>query len=168
MPKNKYVTCVDDDIANNDITDMRFPADAHAHVGFSDNTTDTVIAASNTPVPIAGAYISYTTKHFSFAVDTITYTYDKPSLFNIEASMSARASGVQLQKYHLYIARNGVVVPASKDVEYLDNNDTNVRSPNTNAIIELSQNDTVQVFIENTASNQNALIENISIIITQV
>ena len=162
-----FVNAVDDDDTDN-IVSFRDRLSCFGEVYFNGNTTNTVINAINTPVQVVGTYISGDLDCFTHSLGKATYAVGQARHFEINCTMTARASAILMNKYNFYVAIDDAIVSKSTDAEYLDNLDTHVRSPFLSIITELQNGSNVSIYVENTEGTQNLLVENLNLIISRV
>lgn len=88
--------------------------DIYAQVSMHDNTTLTTINTINVPVKAAGTFATNGTSNFtSDTTGRLTYTGATTETISVSASVSIDVVGVN-QKITIYIAKNGIVLPAAK------------------------------------------------------
>lgn len=88
--------------------------DIYAQVSMHDNTTLTTINTINVPEKAAGTFVTNGTSNFtSDTTGRLTYTGATTEVISVMASVSIDVVGVN-QKITVYIAKNGIVLPAAK------------------------------------------------------
>lgn len=130
-----------------------------ALINFKANATATVISSTSTDgsnaVLVAGAWIEQDVSHFtSTAAGRMTYIGEK----NIEIPIDvlATANPATNSDLALYIALNGAPIAATGLVQLVKSADTQTQS--TMWQLTLSQNDFIEVFIENQTSTSNITV----------
>ena len=131
-------------------------ADPHldAICSMHDNTTNTVIDATDTPVKVAG---TFTADHDSSVVgDTtgrMTYTGTTDAHLTVTAFASVLNAAVATVDMKISLALNGTVVDVSKMPTTVNN--TSKRVVSTTYVFEVQTNDYIEVFVENNDSTDN-------------
>ena len=127
------------------------------------NATATVIAATNTPVKVLGATTSSAiTQKFTNTDNRATYNGSLVRVFKVSASLSLQSGNNQT--IGCYISKNGVV---SSDSEVYVNTDGvgKAESMHVQNLLELSENDYIEVWIENTTSITNITVTDLNLIV---
>ena len=128
----------------------------YANVHMHGNSTETVIAATATPVKVAGTFI--VGDEAGYTGDTTgRITHDGNTarhIINAIISMTV-ASGTN-HKVSMYIALNGTVIPSSKTTTTTSSG--LYRSLATFANIELDDGDYVEVFVRNESTTDNLIV----------
>ena len=125
----------------------------YAQVSMHGNTTATVISTVNTPVKVAGTFATNGTA--SFTSDTtgrLTYTGSTTEVIPVMASVSIDAGGVN-QKITVYIAKNGIVIPAAKISRVFTTG--SIGNVGVFYNVSMTASDYLEVFVENNTSTAN-------------
>jgi len=127
------------------------------------NATATVIAATNTPVKVSGATTSSAiTQKFTNTDNRATYNGSLVRLFKVSASLSLQSGNNKT--IGCYISKNGII---SNDSEVYVNTDGvgKAESMHVQTLLELSENDYVEVWIENASSITDITVTDLNLII---
>jgi hypothetical protein len=129
-----------------------------AVVYMHDNTTETVITATDTPVEVQGTFEYVVNDGFSINTNSVTYsgesmTAQAIAIFSVESSNA--------QDLALYITRNGAVLG---DSEGFVTTDSGGKATNVvcQTIIDLNNGDEISVAVENYTSTHNVTVDNLS------
>lgn len=134
------------------------------HLYMQANATATVIAATGTPVKVAGTTTEGpSTVKFSHTDNRLTYTGALVRRFRVTAICSF-SSGANNQ-VGTYVAKNGTVID---DSETYATANTSGRLENVvvQTIVDLEENDYVEIFVENNTSTTNITVEAMSVIVS--
>jgi hypothetical protein len=128
----------------------------YANVNMHGNSTETVIAATATPVKIAGTFtVGDESGYTGDTTGRITHTGNTARhIINAVVSMTV-ASGTN-HKVSMYIALNGTVIPSSKTTTTTSSG--LYRSLATFANLELDDGDYVEVFVRNESTTDNLIV----------
>ncbi len=131
------------------------------------NATETVIAAINTPVKIAGtSSVGEISALLTHTNGRLTYNGVKTRTFKIDGAITAiRGTGSGSPKFGFYIAKNGAVVAKTFVKRDIGNAEASV---NIQGLITLAQNDFIEVFVENTTGTENLLVEALNVQAIQI
>ena len=128
----------------------------YANVNMHGNATETVIAATATPVKVAGTFI--VGDEAGYTGDTtgrITHTGNTARhIINAIISMTV-ASGTN-HTVSMYIALNGTVIPSTKTTTTTSSG--LYRSLATFANLELDEGDYVEIFVRNESTTDNLIV----------
>ncbi len=128
----------------------------YANVHMHGNATETVIAATATPVKVAGTFI--VGDEAGYTGDTtgrITHTGNTARhIINAIISMTV-ASGTN-HTVSMYIALNGIVIPSTKTTTTTSSG--LYRSLATFANLELDEGDYVEIFVRNESTTDNLIV----------
>lgn len=150
-------------VINQDIVDIKLRLDAlenpvlvDALVSLNGNTTETVITTIDTPVLVAGTWAAE--RQELFTADTagrITYIGTEDDVITINSTITiTSASGID-QNIHCYVALNGAFIPNSGMPNKVGTTDPR----NTSLLWQLtmSENDYLEIFIENNTDTINLI-----------
>lgn len=118
------------------------------------DSAETTIAATNTPVKVAGTTTAGTLNGFSMdSNNRLTYTESAPTELTIicPVTLSKTTSGVEI--YNLYLYKNGSEIIGSKFSREMENIDTGSMTVITQ--VSVSQNDYIELWVENTTGTDN-------------
>lgn len=142
-------------------------SDSIASMYMQGNTTPTVIAATNTPVKVAGTTTAGPyNQRFSHASNRITYDGARTRFFKIMAAGTLNNGGINDQ-YGLMFHKNGTAVAESKKVVTADAGGR-VVSFAIHAVIELATTDYVEVWVDNATSTADVTISYLNVIAVPV
>lgn len=130
---------------------------------FQGNATETVIAVQSTPVKVAGTYNSGDLQGFSQASGTLTYTETDSRTMAVRATVTGSfdlANGT----ITVLIAKNGTVIAKSGQSPDLDGTSPSFKAVTSQAMVNLLQNDTIEVFVQNDTGTENITIKDVSVI----
>lgn len=117
-----------------------------------DNATNTTIGVPNTNVWVkaTGTTISGTNSKFTHTTNRLTYNGAFTNSFLISVSATVRSSGTN-QSISIGVAKNGTILAESEGI--IRTATSNVEhGGSTQAILEMSANDYVELFVRNTSS----------------
>jgi hypothetical protein len=143
-PTSNYVTIAQEGIAE------------YANVTMHGNATETVIAATATPVKVAGTFIVGDVSGYTGdTTGRITQTGNTARhIINAIISMTV-ASGTN-HKVSMYIALNGTFIPSTKTTTTTSSG--LYRSLATFANLELDEGDYVEIFVRNESTTDNLIV----------
>jgi hypothetical protein len=130
---------------------------------FQGNATETVIAVQSTPVKVSGTYNSGDLQGFSQASGTLTYTETDSRTMAVRATVTGSfdlANGT----ITVLIAKNGTVIAKSGQSPDLDGTSPSFKAVTSQAMVNLLQNDTIEVFVQNDTGTENITIKDVSVI----
>ena len=149
--------------AINDIIARLTPTYGSMHM--QGNTTATVIAASATPVKVAGTTTaSAIDQRFDHSSNRLTYAGARTKVFRVGV-VGVLQDGGNNDQYGVYVYKNGAVVPESEKFITADSGGR-VASFSTQCLIELAAGDYVEVWLENLADTDDATISYLNVIVT--
>lgn len=131
----------------------------YAQVSMHDNTTLTTINTINVPVKAAGTFVTNGTS--SFTSDTtgrLTYTGATTETVSVSASVSINVVGVN-QKITIYIAKNGIVLPAAKISRVFTNGD--IGNVGVFYNISMTASDYLEVFVANATGTNDLTVTDV-------
>lgn len=127
-------------------------------------TASTIIATVNTPVKVAGTTTSVNLYRVtSPANNRLTYTGTKTRYFKASGSLTAIATSNN-QVFSFYIAKNGTILPESKQTFKLTNN-TDQNSLTISCTVSLAVNDYIEVWVTNNTSSSDVTIPTLNLAI---
>lgn len=127
----------------------------YAQVSMHGNTTATVISTVNTPVKVAGTFVTNGTSNFtSDTTGRLTYTGGTTEVIPVMASVSLDVVGVN-QNITVYIAKNGIVIPAAKISRVFTNGSIGNVSVFYN--VSMTASDYLEVFVSNGTSTNDVI-----------
>jgi hypothetical protein len=119
---------------------------------FQGNGTATTIVAQSTPVKIAGTYVDGKLASFTHANGTLTFIGVDPREFQVNVSTTAtlnqNTAGITV-----LIAKNGTVIAESGQSPDLDGVSPSFLPISLNKFVNLSTNDTIEVWTQNNSLN---------------
>lgn len=127
------------------------------------NATTTVISSTNAPVKVLGATTSSAiTQKFTNTDNRATYIGSITRIFKVTACASCTSGNNNIVGF--YIAKNGVI---STDSEIYTTTSGTGKSENVSiqTLISLSENDYIEIWVENNSSITNVLVSDLSVII---
>jgi hypothetical protein len=127
------------------------------------NATTTVISATNTPVKVLGTTTSSTiTQKFTNTNNRATYNGSLTRTFKVTVSASCTSGNNNIVGF--YIAKNGIV---TSDSEIYSTTSGTGKSENVSiqTLISLSENDYIEIWVENNSSITNVLVSDLNVII---
>jgi hypothetical protein len=134
---------------------------------FTGNTTATTISVQGVAVKAAGATTFQTTvsQRFSHSDNRLTYTGAITRRFRVAITASMLATNNT--QVGSYIAKNGAVISFSEIYTTADGNN---RSENVavQTIVELTQNDYVEFWVENESGTNDITIEDMTVIVNEI
>lgn len=121
------------------------------------NATATTISAANTPVLVAGTWVDEGSSHFtSTTAGRSTYNAERDFTTPVTARLSIEPSAGTNKTLSAYVAVNGTVIADSKSTIQAD-----AGSPQNISVVwqyNFSQNDYLEVFVENNTDTTNILV----------
>jgi len=126
-----------------------FPSAAHGTASMVGNGLPTSFAAAGVYTPIVGIRTGSQLQDFTFAPNVLQYTGAEPSQFLVNLSQTWDHAGGTPDLFRLAIFVNGAIVPSSEQRCALDSDSDYPRSSSTNAIVQLSNGDQLDVRIAN-------------------
>ena len=133
--------------------------DIYAQVSMHDNTTLTTINTINVPVKAAGTFVTNGTSNFtSDTTGRLTYTGATTETVSVLASVSIDVVGVN-QKITIYIAKNGIVLPAAKINRVFDSGD--IGNVGIFYNISMTASDYLEVFVANATGTNDLTVTDV-------
>jgi hypothetical protein len=131
----------------------------YAQVSMHDNTTLTTINTINVPVKAAGTFVTNGTSNFtSDTTGRLTYTGATTETVSVMASVSIDVVGVN-QKITIYIAKNGIVLPAAKISRVFTNGD--IGNVGVFYNISMAASDYLEVFVANATGTNDLTVTDV-------
>lgn len=126
------------------------------------NSTATTVSATNTPYKAAGTTSSASiTQKFTNSSNRATYDGAIKRDFKVTAVMSVNSGNNH--QVGIYIAKNGTVLPES-EMYVTTNAGGRAEGAVVQAILDLTQNDYVEVFVENSTAVANITVTEMNVI----
>ena len=133
--------------------------DIYAQVSMHDNTTLTTINTINVPVKAAGTFATNGTSNFtSDTTGRMTYTGATTENVTVMASVSIDVVGVN-QKITIYIAKNGIALPAAKINRVFDSGD--IGNVGIFYNISMTASDYLEVFVANATGTNDLTVTDV-------
>jgi hypothetical protein len=133
--------------------------DIYAQVSMHDNATLTTINTINVPVKVAGTFVINGVSNFnSDTTGRLTYTGATTETVSVMASVSIDVVGVN-QKITVYIAKNGIVLPAAKINRVFTSGD--IGNVGVFYNIAMAASDYLEVFVSNSTSTNNLTVTDV-------
>ena len=122
------------------------------------NTTDTVIAATTTPVLVAGTWeYGANTGFTQTSGGKLTYNGSDTAVLTVHASISIEpVSGNNNQDISVYVAKNGAVIAGTRISAVISNGAPQNLSLSTNQ--SFATNDYIELFVQNSTSTANLTV----------
>lgn len=133
---------------------------AYAQGYITGNSTATSIATVDTPVAVnfGGAFTSDITDQFTISVAGLfTYTGSKDIVARVTATVFASQASAASKEYTFQVAKNSSVLAAS--LAKVETDGTVGSAIAVTALVSLSTNDTIEIFVENNTDTTNITIE---------
>jgi len=131
----------------------------------SGNTTPTSIT-QNVPIAIntGGGAVQQSAVRYTTNVNGLNrYDGSKMVYVSIHATISYDKQGSGADDYVFYLYKNSVVLPASQTLVRADQNDSITMTYGT----LMNQSDVIEIYVENTLSNDNITITNLQLLIRE-
>lgn len=126
-------------------------------------TATTVIASANIPVKAAGTTTAVNLFRVSSpANNRLTYTGTKTRRFQITGALTATAGAIFGAYFTFSIAKNGTILPESKQKVRIINNTDQV-SVVLSCTVSLAANDYIEVWVENNTDATNIILQNLNL-----
>jgi hypothetical protein len=126
-------------------------------LSLNNNATETVIAVVNTPVKVAGTFVTERESLFtSDASGTVTYIGERDVVIPVDIAATLRSASGTNKDVTLYLALNGTVIANSAK-----GNRVGVTDPRSISVpwqLSLSENDFLDIFAENNSDAINLVI----------
>ena len=130
---------------------------AYAESYLQGNSTDTVIASTATPVLIAGTWaFGVNTGFTQTSGGRFTYNGTTTAVMTIHASITLDPVSAASQDLSVYVAKNGVVIAATRISAFISAGLTQNLSLSTNQ--SFATNDYVELFVRNATSTDNITV----------
>jgi len=145
---------------SNYVTVTAVAQQTYGQVTMHSNTTNTVIAATNTPVLIAGTFVAGTTSNFtSTSGGRLTYTASPNYTVGVNASITLRPDSSSNQTLTVHLAKNGTVLTNAKISRVISFGQTG--NVSLNFTVSLSTNDYLELFVSNGTSTDDILVTDV-------
>lgn len=126
-------------------------------LSMTDNTSETVITAVNTPTKVAGLFDIQDMSHFTASTTgRLTSNVIRTISSSVDATVSLLPVSGQGIVIRAYLALNGVVIASSAKKTTANNDD-----PSNISIawqMDISENDYIELFIENVSDDRNIIV----------
>ena len=132
------------------------------------NTTDTALS-SGVPVAIdtgGGATLQAAVRYIATTAGRATYNGTKQVYVSIHSSLTYQKQGGGVDTYIFYIYKNGTLLPGS-GTEIVGSNTVDEGAFSIVYGTLMSQNDYIEIYVENTASNDDMLVKDFQIVIRE-
>ena len=136
---------------------------ARANMYFNGNATITDITAVNTPVNVAGTFISTILNDFTHLAGVLTYTGLEQKTFSINVDATNRIDSGGPDNTSIGIEINGT--PFGAKMSEMSTVDNSIVGCST--MVVLSTNDTINVYVENNTDATDIIVESINCNVTQ-
>ncbi len=143
------------------------PTTSYSETYFKGNATDTVLALADTYYAIVGVRNSGMNLDFTPSGTISTYNGTDTKTFKTDVHVGWEAAGAANDIYSLSIFKNGVLVASSENRGSLDNSSVWPRNASCACIMSLATNDTVEARVQNIGDDQDVLIIDFNLLITQ-
>lgn len=131
----------------------------YAQVSMHGNATLTTISTVGVPVKVEGTFLTNGTSNFtSDTTGRMTYTGATTEVVQVMASVSINAVGVN-QNIIVYIAKNGIVLPAAKISRVFTNG--NIGNVGVFYNVSMTGSDYLEVFVANTTSTNDLTVTDV-------
>ena len=145
---------------SNYVTVTSVAQQTYGQVTMHANTTNTVIAATNTPVLIAGTFVAGTTSNFTSTTGgRLTYTASPNYTVGVNASITLRPDSGSNQNLTVHLAKNGTVLTNAKISRVISFGQTG--NVSLNFTVSLSTNDYLELFVSNGTSTDDILVTDV-------
>ena len=145
---------------SNYVTVTAVAQQTYGQVTMHSNTTNTVIAATNTPVLIAGTFVAGTTSNFTSTTGgRLTYTASPNYTVGVNASITLRPDSSSNQNLTVHLAKNGTVLTNAKISRVISFGQTG--NVSLNFTVSLSTNDYLELFVSNGTSTDDILVTDV-------
>jgi len=145
---------------SNYVTVTAVAQQTYGQVTMHSNATNTVIAATNTPVLIAGTFVAGTTSNFTSTTGgRLTYTASPNYTVGVNASITLRPDSSSNQTLTVHLAKNGTVLTNAKISRVISFGQTG--NVSLNFTISLSTNDYLELFVSNGTSSDDILVTDV-------
>jgi len=130
----------------------------YGQVTLQDNSTDTVIAATATPVLVLGTWVVGSVGNFTgTTAGRLTYTGTATSVLSVHASITIEpVSGNNNQDLSVYLAKNGSIVATTRISAIISNGASQNLSFSSNE--SFATNDFIEIFVRNATSTANVTV----------
>jgi len=145
---------------SNYVTVTAVAQQTYGQVTMHGNTTNTVIAATNTPVLIAGTFVAGTTSNFTSTTGgRLTYTASPNYTVGVNASITLRPDSSSNQNLTVHLAKNGTVLTNANISRVISFGQTG--NVSLNFTVSLSTNDYLELFVSNGTSTDDILVTDV-------
>ena len=145
---------------SNYVTVTAVAQQTYGQVSMHANTTNTAIAATNTPVLIAGTFVAGTTSNFTSTTGgRLTYTASPNYTVGVSASITLRPDSSSNQNLTVHLAKNGTVLTNAKISRVISFGQTG--NVSLNFTVSLSTNDYLELFVSNNTSTDDILVTDV-------
>ena len=145
---------------SNYVTVTAVAQQTYGQVTMHSNATNTVIAATNTPVLIAGTFVAGTTSNFTATTGgRLTYTASQNYTVGVNASITLRPDSSSNQTLTVHLAKNGTVLTNAKISRVISFGQTG--NVSLNFTVSLSTNDYLELFVSNGTSTDDILVTDV-------
>lgn len=145
---------------SNYVTVASISTQTYGQVTMHGNATNTVIAATNTPVLVAGTWVAGTTANFTASTGgKLTYTGTPTYVVGAVASVTLRPDSASNQTLTIQLAKNGTVISAAKITRIISFGATGNVSLNYN--VSMATNDYLELYVSNGTSTDDILVTDV-------
>ena len=138
------------------------------NITFVGNTTDTALSLG-TPAAINTGALASAQSAVRFRASSIgraTYDATKQIYVSIHGTLSYAKQGGGIDAYTFYLYKNGVLLPES-NVEIQSGGDSAEGTISLNYGTLMTQNDYIEVYVENPLSNDDMLVKDLQLVIRE-
>lgn len=137
-------------------------------MAFHANTIQTPIASAQVEVSIEGVTAPYSlNQQFTHTPNVLTYIGALDRGFEVSASLSLRCPSRSNRQVGVYVVKNGVKIDES-EIYMRTSNTSDMVNGTVLYALELSTNDSVEIWVENADSADNILVENFNCLVKPI
>jgi hypothetical protein len=148
-------------------TDIPQDTTAFGEAFFQDNAIETVIVTPGVAVKVNSTYSSGDLLNFTQASGTLTYTGSETKEFDLCLSLTTTLN-LNTANISVLIYVNGSPLAKSKQSTFTGSTTPFLQSGSVNALVELSTNDTVEVFVQNNTNTSNITVQDLNLNLSTV
>jgi hypothetical protein len=140
---------------------------AFGEVYFQNNTVETVISTPGVFVKVDAVYNPGDLFNFTNGSGLLTYTGIETQEFSLNLSLTTTLN-LAASDISVVLYKNGVAIGKSEQTSFTGSTTPGLQNGSVNALIELSTNDYIEIYITNNGSTDNILVHDLNLTVNSI
>ena len=140
---------------------------AFGEVYFQNNTVETVISTPGVFVKVDAVYNAGDLFNFTNGSGLLTYTGIETQEFSLNLSLTTTLN-LAASDISVVLYKNGVAIGKSEQTSFTGSTTPGLQNGSVNALIELSTNDYIEIYITNNGSTDNILVHDLNLTVNSI